>query len=529
MKKIIIISLAAVAVVSLALFFVFKSFRSDGQVKFIPKNCYAVITVDFKSLSKKIDFEKVKSMNWFKKLQQGYDNELTFITKNIAANGESSGINFLSNPYIGFFTKDTIEQKTNIVCSFKLSNREDFEKFIKTIYPKIIIEMKNGIWMATLQYGGTYLAYNDKYATIVVRNGNDALDFITKLYNQTEDESIANQTGFDEFRSANKDFGVFANYREIQSLSSLIRPQLSVLSKTSPDINFSCVLNFVKDKIELKMKTYYKDEAVKKKYMEVYRSGCSAEHLQAVTTKNVIAFISLAFNSDKTIALLSETPEVKKVFTEAQKQLGITEKEFADILGGDLTFCLNDFKTQTVYKDVFKYETMSIEKDTVTETLPIFTIALSTKNKAVIEKIIKKYQIPQAGNSLWKIQLPMFTEWFALTDKEMLLVNDSSTAATFISNKKLGEMPLQVKTLALENTASMYINLDLKQLPESYRNSWKSMTGSAYPKVENTFSNFKDITVSAKAEEGLVEINMTNSSFENSLMRILDISEQNSK
>ena len=215
------------------------------------------------------------------------------------------------------------------------------------------------------------------------------------------------------------------------------------------------------------MKTYYKDEAVKKKYMEVYRSGCSAEHLQAVTTKNVIAFISLAFNSDKTIALLSETPEVKKVFTEAQKQLGITEKEFADILGGDLTFCLNDFKTQTVYKDVFKYETMSIEKDTVTETLPIFTIALSTKNKAVIEKIIKKYQIPQAGNSLWKIQLPMFTEWFALTDKEMLLVNDSSTAATFISNKKLGEMPLQVKTLALENTASMYINLDLKQLLEN--------------------------------------------------------------
>jgi len=524
MKKIIII-FSSILVVAIIAFAVFKFISSEGQLKLIPKESIAVFTINFKSLSQKVDYDKIQKLSWYKEYQsQKAVRSTEQIFKDALKNPSISGINLLSNPYCAIILNKPEPMPAGLLV-IKLSNSETFKSFIQKLSKDTKIKNQGAIQTMKIS-PKLFLAFNNDYALFVANAEKNAESIAEKAFNQ--EENITSVEGFSDFQSEKKDMGAFINYAYMGDLMKGINPQLAPqIANMYKNLNMTLTstLNFEDSKIAINAHTLYHDEATKAKYKAIMKSGLSDEHLKCVSDKNILLFMGVAFNTDKLIALFKETEQIKKIIEEIKGEIGLSDTEINQMIGGEFSMAFIDFKPVKKIKQVFDYETFQVKTDTVTEPTPIFTVTLSTSNKTAVEKVIAKTQFPMLTQSLWQIPIPGMTMYLALTDKEVLLINDSLLATKFIKDKVLSTtVPEKLKSIASENSCSYYTNLNLKDYPESLTSLIKKATGVKYPKIEKGLSNFVDVVAKGSMDGCSVDINMTKSN-QNSLMRILTIAE----
>lgn len=528
MKKKLLIIFGSVAVVGIIVFAIFKFKSSEGQLKFIPKESFMVMSIDLKSLSGKIDKEKVKDLKWYKELTSGgmSKDETGKIILEALEKPEISGINFLSNPYLAIVSKDSksFNGPTGIL-SIKLEDGKSFQEFIERFKydKKPNIE---GVDNALLFNNELLVAYNSDYAVFILNEGENAEKRAKDLFSLKE--NITDIPSFSDFQSLTKDFGLFVNYSQLEDMMRESMSNMPIdISDMYKDMNMTMAmaLNFEMDKISVKMNTAYLDDKTKEKYKDLYKEGLSEEHLKCVTDKNIFAYLGIAFNSGKIVEMISQVPMVKAGMDEFKTQMGMTDADLKEILGGEISVGMVDVKEVQRIRENYDFMTMEPYMDTVNELMPIFTGTVSTSNRASVEKLISKLPLMKLSNSLWKMPMPEFDVYMALSNKQIFFVNDSLLAVKFSKDQKLSaEVPEKIKSLASSNSSSFYFNMNLKDYPECLSNKLKENGDKFFDQFRKVTGNFKDIVVKSNIDESSMEVNFTEGK-ENTLMRLLSIAE----
>jgi hypothetical protein len=120
----------------------------------------------------------------------------------------------------------------------------------------------------------------------------------------------------------------------------------------------------------------------------------------------------------------------------------------------------------------------------------------------------------------YTINTPAINVYLIETKTGVTATNSKELVDNIAAKKELAELTEPVKSL-VSNSASFYMDLNLKSYPDQILSGMKSMMGQdGYSAFQNTMSIFKDIEMKAQGYSGTMEIKLNDGS-DNSLHRIL--------
>ena len=430
----------------------------------ISQDALAILSFNFESYGKKLDFSKIQQSTWFKEFDKNAASQTLesyeFISK-IFKNPTEIGINLAPRSYgVAEFLKGDFYTISYFVG---ISDAKKFEKAVskqlansKTAKEKKIIK-KDGNKIAMLNdFDG--VIWNDKFASIIAIIGEDNrinfdISYGDSLYDQkmekrretfkemkqtelkikfdnfniTNDKSIENNPNFKLFQTKSYDVGCWLNMSKLTDI--YVRQMATLMPNSAMTGLFSrlsvgsyqhAFLSFNQGDITLDTHDY-PDEKLAKNLTNAYNERLNPEAFKYIKGNKILGFVSIASDLEVIAKVVDDYYRpILKEFEEGLKILAIYDLVSIPV---DEKALLTLFKngaivavtgTKEFQRTSNQYETDADGKESyvekkVKEVLPIGAIVLTAGNKENVEKIInalKVFNLVKPSGKGYAVEIP---------------------------------------------------------------------------------------------------------------------------
>lgn len=508
---------------------------SKKHLKLIPFDAKVVVTLDVKSLHKKMDTDKIKEMSWFK---ENFDNDegrnsdgLPKVLATILKEKRGSGVDVFSNMY-GY--SHNVNGQDYVAFVFAISDQDDFEKTISQSGKDIGVISKDsykmarvsGSTMAWNSFGGIIFNEPSRYDFNEDDSNSDSwtVQFLDWTFGREKDTSILNSDSFDDYGDAKNDLSFFVNgtalYEEAMKNSGGVDADVMRNMKFFQDTYILTDVDFKDNSIEIN--THIEsDNSEYDKIQFLKNEGLSAEHLKLITDKDIYALWSMNLDIESLYDYYKVLPGFSDARNEILSELSITEEQLKKAFGGELSAALIGFRTITrdpfanmspedieMYKQFDMYE--QLLEQAKPHVVPVFTVNCSFSDKELMHKIISKSDglISIGEDGLYTLPGYLgFDVYLAETSIGCMLSNSRDIALKAKSGA-LGELPSFVEDLPSKNGMSFYTNTQFKQYPEDIQTEITEMSSSMMP-LFSYLALFENVEITANEDKSLMKINLT--------------------
>ncbi|MFN6040260.1 MAG: DUF4836 family protein [Bacteroidota bacterium] len=459
--------LLSVVTLGIGAFITYKLLTDNSNLTYyIPKNSAIVVSADFKSLTTKLNFEEIKSMQFFKKMMDrsvSNPDDEKFKTK-YAQDPFATGINLLKDAY--FFAGSRNSQSFGGVV-FAISDKNKFETFLSEI-PNMNLSVNKKDNFSYLSYkSDAYLVWNDEACYLLGGLGSDDKDFALSLINLKKNQSIADVDAFQKFRKTSFDMGLYMSFEEVKKISGLNR-ELDNSSFNFNEKYLNAFLNFDNNEINLSTEIIgNEEELVKSNFMK--DKGISTGMQKLFTNKKPVFSMSMSLDMKRIFSYIKNQREYEKAIKKLNREIGISESEIENILNGDFSFCVSDISNKKIKVKSYDYESGKIYETEKDQLVTSMILSVSISNKTPLIDLMKKMNISNE-NGIWVFPLneKNLGNNLYLIDNEIgfTMTNDEGAANELKNSKKFNyTLDSDQKELIEQNPMSMRMNLHLNEMP----------------------------------------------------------------
>lgn len=518
LKKLILIGLPVILIGASVYAYIFLLKKSQEHFKLIPSDTFAVMTIDLKSIAEKGNYKAWGDLFITKKLNQSTkpDAENVRFIKDLISNPLSMGIDPVSDLYLFF---QYAGQQPSFGVTFAVRNAGDLEKVLMKIPEKDLsvdkreVQSKEGYKLFHLSKEAA-IAWKEDAGLLAAGMKDAELDaWMDKIMKQDKSASLADKKDFVEFTQKKQDIGVYINYAGIfnsslGSMATLTMPNNSYMTAFKTASATLSIL-FEKDKIAVRSNYQNSNQDAFDKYSFIGTSAIGEGILKSLTPKPPLAYYGFTIDIKKLLALLVSDPSALQAYTPYIMGLGITPEELGNLFGGEIAVTLNDFKMTTD-----------------STLLPEFSLAVTLRDKAFLQKLLAHYKLPKDEVGYYKMEIG--SGYYLAEDKAGLTFTNSKEIASELVSKQEFATSIGGKAgeIARSAPAAFYWNLALNDYPEVVK-SWltKQMKEENYKQFFDFMNLFTYMDGKGSSREGEMNIRMSGSD-ENSLWRIIKQSDK---
>ncbi|MDZ4756576.1 MAG: DUF4836 family protein [Bacteroidota bacterium] len=564
-KKLVwVVAALVVAIGAGAIYYFFVKDRNQ-HLKYIPAEVTMAVHFDLKSLRDKSDFEKVKKMKFFTELmdEHSHDGSNHEFTDVLLKKPLTAGIDVLSDP---IFFMSTRNDKMFMGLSIKLTSSGDFNRLVKKYKTAAEPKKSDTYTSLELEEEKLFVAWNDEAAVFLSSpnlmnrsNSKAEIEKVLDIYmTQETKESLSENEDYHKFRKEKQDIGIFITYDKLfdfvgSALNSRryysqemmdTKEQMDKMKEKFKGIKAGLTLSFESNALMGKI-LMYGENATKLMEQSGYTGkALSADFIKTISNDKILATLFFNYNMDKLIDYQLENPKYKEAINKFAEDLNMTVSDLKSILGGEFAFSLVDaevLKEEKKYIDIDPITEEPIDKTRTVETpMPYFTISLSVKNDANLQKLvdnINKKMTPDfdtADAVHHAIEKRGANHYFKKNNVEISMIktaigytitNSPKIAEALSKNKSLSSDPKLIgKEYFNNNSFGFKIILDTEKYPKTFIDYLKTQTrGEKTP--WDILKNFKEISMQmpvGSTIEGKFEVKMTEGKG-NSLYRLLEM------
>jgi len=484
----------------------------------IPSNAEAVISVNGNRLLELMSIDEFEDLDIAKELfkEVSKNNDSTAKISSL----KDFGIDINSKVYYFYQTTDSIIYHSVL---YKLNDRKLFEKALVASEEEIVrnnnmnISTKNSsatIWNDNILLftagDATYRYFQNNEERFLTHAENEGeslyniqdrvqggwiYDQGVAIFNNNESNSILKNSNYLKRKDDNaaatfwiNNYGELIHNTMKYSLTSLfLNPDMDA-KKTGYGIDGmwgSIYLDDTEARITADMEI---NDEWKKIYKNMYNSKIGNEFLNYFNQDKVLAYTSMSFNME---GMLEEYPaivsniygemmpkyrEETDVVTEVISVL-LDEEAIGNVITGNMLFVLNDIVEREVTYTTYEYDddyNRTEVANTKTEPIPDFTIMIGSKNKKLLNKLIrlgaKHGLVSSKGNYYMlkeKTDIPVDI-FFAIKDDIAFFTSSEKQMMDILSNKATSNSGKHKKMIR-NNISTIYVNGKqlMHKLPDS--------------------------------------------------------------
>lgn len=477
LKKILLISLGAVTLGGTGLYFYFKG--SNNHLELIPKNAAIVMSINFTSLFKKLDFNgEFKNTEFSKKLNEEMGkNKLKphedKIFESLKKDPMSCGINLLSPVYI-YAVADKVKNYGAAVIDIK--DLDKFEVFIKQ-FPELTIS--NYIDYKTTVVGNSLMLIWNKKGLVLMeeRSYNKEISDAKDIILIPSKDNIKQNPNFKHFEDKN-DFNFYISYKELMKLPQLNRTidQIENLFNKNDETVVVGSLEFKDNEIVLESEIKYPNSSMKESMNFYNEKGISEEAINLMTTDKLIAGLSMNLDLIK-IKNIFKTYSVQ-MYDQVDKTLkeqGLSMDEIAKSFSGEITLSLNGFESKQIKSMSYEYNESIEDYELVevnrTQNMPKFNVSVGVKDKNTLAKIMKLLPFQKSGN-VYNLNNPNMNSSIVETNYGVTFTSDSLFAQQLATNVKYNnKIDSEIKNKFKNSSAYFYFDFSSTDLSNYIKTS----------------------------------------------------------
>lgn len=522
-----------------------------GHLKLIPKDASVVMTIDFKSLAKKMDYDgKLKQTTFYrdilesqKKSKSRSDDSVAQAVSDLLQNPLSSGVNVFSDIYF-FQHIDGKISYTGIVLDLNsISNWETTLKKLKIGDGKL---KKGDNYMCQPVNESMVLAWNDKGLLILYRPFSYSMfteenpvhermeKIVGKYMHQTKDESILAVKEFGYMNADKNDMSVYVNYSAFNkgNKTDMFDNSALVLMRAYTeklDGLYTCYnLNFEDNGIVLKGQLYG-DEKKLAQVQFLKDKGISDESLQYITgSGKVLGATSINLDMKKIMALFTGDKDAQQGLEDMAENLGLKKEQLEQIFNGEITFALTDIQEVSSMEMTYDIDEATGQfmpgfKE-VKKPCPMMTLHAGIANRQYFDSFAAHTYERSLVNG--RAPFPMMSGTFVQfvkQPKHFFVSNDTIMAGAMLQGKVNNYKPIPELADEMKSNGSyMYLDLNLSHYPKVFTDFMQgSMGESAYGSVKEYMSILKDVKALGSGNAYTFSINLQEGKG-NSLYRLIE-------
>jgi hypothetical protein len=444
-----------------------------------------------------------------------------------------------------FFTHNLNGQEYTAFV-FAVSDEEALQKTLSDSKSDLAIIMKDRYKLTKIE--GMDIAWNDDMGIFFDSPGYSFYDesgeeekdwkvqFLDWSFGRETETSILESSEFSKYGKGKGDISLFLNgtpmyelaMKESRGMEASMMRNMSYMRDTyfMADLNFADDAIVISTHVESNNPEYDKIEFLKSE-------GLSADHLKLITNKDVYAMMSMNLNVASIYDFYREIPGFSDLRDEMVRELGISEEQIKNALGGEVSAALVGFEMITtdplanmspedieLYKQFGMYDQLMEQAEP--ELTPIFTLNLSFNDKEVMRNMLNK--------SLDKGMMSVSSDGiYSFSPERNMHLNIAETSIGMIMTNSLdiaqkakagtvSELPSEIKDLPEDNGMSMYINTQINDYPEDVQT--KLSRGFWMNDILRYVAMFDNTTAKGNKDKAEVRYNLVEGEG-NSLYRII--------
>jgi len=521
--KIALISLGALLLIAGGWLF-WKMSGTEAHLKFIPKNAFAVATIDLSSLAKKVDIEAIQQLEIYQKIMKEMDRENSSISESVEK-PLNTGIDIFSKPY-AFMASDRGDDNSfygGLV--FAISDADDFKKFAEDMSKGGMTDEESDMFYLELDNNDVALAWNSKGAILLAANKSD--DELKKqcrrLLSQEKDESILADESFDKFLDANHDFALYTNTKNASNNSSVA--QLAMISKQSMMFG----LDFLDGQVSLTAEGVGEGDESAPTFFNT--SGISGGLAKGIPDSKAV--VSLSLNIKGIFDFMESNEDFSAALDNIARELDVERSALNTLLQGDVFGSLVNFeqriqaRTETVphynydwwYGGYYTYTTETVYD---TNLVPVFVFGITANDPGLMGHIIiNNFEINDT------IGLPSmnggtFSTFSSHNGGNFYFCNDYQMAQSLESNGTCGSsLSGAVASQITSNPIAGEADMKLKSYPDVLTAELQNGMGErGYTTFSKFWSVMNNINVQQSSNRMTLSLNLNGGG--NAIMSLLD-------
>ena len=343
------------------------------HARYIPKDAVVVAGINFKSLSKKIAWNVITGSKLFKEMQK----RLPEKNANDAVSGiEKSGIDFINTFYCYVKTDKRLKGGNRVAVLIPLSDANDFENYVKKIFPNVAITQKGerkeaGIgnimyigWTKKLLIVTNTMAdagdYYEAFKTVNDAKGKNTADNtensaeMDNAFTVTKENSILGNQHFKMLETNGHDVTLWMNYDQLMSqyMNESVADKMGGLTLSNTlwkDAAFAGGFDFKAGKITGDM-NYYVSEEMKEIGTDLGAVSADKDMIAHLPLKNMDLLMSWHLSPTGIKKSVEKTGLLGLVNIGMGTQ-GLSFDNALDAFTGDMAIVMNNLSVKNVVEE----------------------------------------------------------------------------------------------------------------------------------------------------------------------------------
>lgn len=314
--------------------------QMDAAVQHIPSDATQVTVFRIPQLMKKVDFETLREMDFYKQMMSEAANQDPFIGK-IMFNPAESGINMEQNAY---FISDINPNNPNDMMNGMMMNVADPAKFAELVKSSpMSVGTKSGTNYQYSTQGDGFMAWNDEIAFFGQVTGRDELTSqLDKIFNIGDGASVLSSDSFSKTGSSTDDVSFMVSTDALAE-NGQARMAAGLMGWAPDDLTGNYLngnVNFEEKKMTIDLDILFKDIIATDLGMP-FKSNISTDFSPYIPKDNLSGLFTFGLNPKGLVQILKEKNAAGLLNSQAGlDQMGLSLDDLANALDGDMMLAI---------------------------------------------------------------------------------------------------------------------------------------------------------------------------------------------
>lgn len=313
--------------------------QMDAAVQHIPSDATQVTVIRIPQLMKKVDFNSLKEMDFYKQMMKEAGNQDPLVAK-ILYDPSESGINLEQNAY---FISDINPNNPDEMMNGMMMNIADAAKFAQLVKSSpMSTNAQSGDGFQYTSEGDGFLAWNDEIAFFGQVNGGELKSKLNKVFNIGDGASILSSDNFEKPGSSTDDISFMVSTDALSQNEQLAFGAMTMgWSKEDLIGNYlNGTVNFEDKKMTVDLDVLFKKIIATDLGMP-FKSSISTDFSPYIPKDNLSGAFTFGLNAKGLLQILKE----KNVagFLNSQSgldQMGLSLDDLANAIDGDMMLAI---------------------------------------------------------------------------------------------------------------------------------------------------------------------------------------------
>lgn len=524
--KLILAGAILIVVGVVAYFLLSLSSANNKLAKYVPKETLVSFQINLMEMGKKIKFDELAEMKFFKKeIIRAMNSSGRDMAESIMKDPSKSGIDIRQSPFLFVYNNSKSDFEPVFCLLMGVSDAEKFKSFIKNLDDDFEIKSSDKLNVVSIENSEEVkLIYDDKLAYLIVDLANKDIShkkIFDKLSSQAEENSILALEQYAANKNETDDMMMFVNKKSIQAFAKdVLEKNGSTLSDNqfvdeyiAENMPYLMRLNFDQNEIKL---TVVSEKNTNEKYFQ-QKGVTEADLTELSPDGNPLAYMISCLNTSSIYSILKKIPNADREFEQVNEMLSKYDVDLEGI------FKMFDGKvTASLLPDL-----KDVSNEIFQKREPVFLFSVGIADKQLANKIFDDIILNQGLENRNGIYVK--TEFFdtdqiayscLLTDNKFYISNDVNALSKKMNGNSWKSLDEKLgKSLAMNNPFCLFANMDYDTYKPIFSKLWNESEVKIIQDLKPVLSNFMHFSATQNATETNVALKLSDSK-ENSLWRI---------